>query len=150
MVSPCAPQNPPLGPTCSLLCEFQSCDLSRRLVMGRAGRVRAGRNTTTEVVGKLYGRGLTISRDRLYTMTELIFGNTEVQPRHGLRRHYTDEQIDQLAAAFWLKEAGRDDEEIAALFRSPETAAEVQRLVAKHIRWLDSLEELAARATTTA
>jgi DNA-binding transcriptional MerR regulator len=118
--------------------------------MGRAKPVAAGRNTTTEVVGKLYGRGLTISRDRLYTMTELIFDNTDVQPRHGLRRYYTDEQIELLAAAFWLKEAGRDDDEIAALFRSPETAAEVQRLVDDHLRWLDSLEELAARATTTA
>ena len=118
--------------------------------MGRAKPVAAGRNTTTEVVGKLYGRGLTISRDRLYTMTELIFANSDVQPRHGVRRHYTDEQIDLLAAAFWLKEAGRDDEEIAALFRSPETAAEVQRLVAEYICWLDSIDQLAARASTTA
>jgi DNA-binding transcriptional MerR regulator len=118
--------------------------------MGRARRVGAGRNTTTEVVGKLYGRGLTISRDRLYNMTELIFANSDVQPRHGVRRHYTDEQIDLLVAAFWLKEAGRDDEEIAMLFRSPETAAEVQRLVEDHVRWLDNLEELAARAATTA
>jgi hypothetical protein len=120
------------------------------LVMGRVKRVGFGRNTTTEVVGNLYGRGLTISRDRLYGMTELIFANTEVQPRHGVRRHYTDEQIDLLAAAFWLKEAGRDDDEIATLFRSPETAAEVQGLVAEHIRWLDSLEALAGRASTTA
>lgn len=118
--------------------------------MSRVKRIGAGRNTTTEVVGKLYGRGLTISRDRLYSMTELIFANSDVQPRHRVRRHYTDEQIDLLAAAFWLKEAGRDDEEIAALFRSPETAAAVQRLVAEHIRWLDSLDQLAARAVTTA
>jgi DNA-binding transcriptional MerR regulator len=111
--------------------------------MSRVKRIGAGRNTTTEVVGKLYGRGLTISRDRLYTMTELIFANTDVQPRHGVRRHYTDEQIDLLEAAFWLKEAGRADDEIAALFRSPETAAEVQRLVADHLRWLENLEALA-------
>src|SRR5512144_279028 len=150
MVSPWAPQNPPLEHLCSLGCESQSCDLLRRLVMGRAGRVGAGPSTTTEVVGKLYGRGLTISRDRLYTMTQLIFANSDLQPRHGVPRHYTDEQIDLLAAAFWLKEAGRDDEEIAALFRSPETAAEVQRLVTDHIRWRDSLEKLAARAATTA
>src|SRR5512147_3319699 len=108
--------------------------------MSRAKRVGAGRNPTTEVVGKLYGRGVIISRDRLYNMTELIFANSDVQPRHGVRRHYTDDQIDLLAAAFWLKEAGRDDEEIAALFRSPETAAEVKRLVAEQIRWLNSLE----------
>src|SRR5512144_3164479 len=150
MVSPWAPQNPPLEHLCSLGCESQSCDLWRRLTNESCKRVGAGRNTTTEVVGKLYGRGLTISRDRLYNMTELIFANSDVQPRHGVRRQYTDEQIDLLAAAFWLKEAGRDNEEIAALFRSPETAAEVQRLVADHIRWLDSLDQLAARAATTA
>jgi DNA-binding transcriptional MerR regulator len=118
--------------------------------MSRTMRVGAGRNTTTEVVGKLYGRGLTISRDRLYNMTELIFANSDVQPRHGVRRHYTDEQIDLLEAAFWLKEAGREDDEIAALFRSPETAAEVQRLVADHIRWLENLDALVAGASTTA
>ncbi len=104
-------------------------------------RVAAGRSTTTETLYALAGRGIAISRDQLYVLSDVLFDPTSIQPSPKHRRHYSPEQIELLATAHWLRQLGRSDEEIRSLLNRPEALDEVRPLVEETIHQINVFNE---------
>ena len=75
----------------------------------------------TDVAYLLAQRGIRASRDRIARMGNQLYGRTSEQ--YGQHRRFAATQVDELAAAFLLTDAGLSREDAARMVQDPDEAA---------------------------
>lgn len=115
-------------------------------------RVAAGRSTTTETIYALAHRGLALSRDQLYQLSDLVFDQEDIRSGVQRRRHYDADQIEILATAGLLRRLGENDETIAATLRgsSPEAVAPIRDAAQKAIEQIEAVHAMTGRLLASA
>ena len=102
--------------------------------------------STTDVVGLLYQRGVPVSRDRLYEMSDALFPeDTRRGPRRW--RRFAPYQVDLLASAFRLYwDLGVEREKLAAVLRDPVAGEAISAQLQACQRELEVLQAHACQA----